>query len=345
MTAAQTAPAQASAQSPAQASPAPRGPRPHGLGWLMWRQQRMLVWLWLAAILAAAVAFPILRSAMASFIESHHIAGCAEISLDPACQGQGIQRAVAEFRNGYGETIKLLGLLLLALPVAVGAAVGAPLFGHELESGTWKLVLSQSVGRTRWVLAKLATAAVVSLVGSGILALLFHWLWLPAANDVSGVSWYSRIFVVSGGPLLPATVLLGLAVGALAGALLGRVQAAMVVTLGVVPALQYGLATLRPYLWGWHTEFIARSQLPNDVWGFGQGFMRPDGTRLPYDVCGGAKDWAACQSANVDLREFSDVHQAGDYWPLQLVESALCLALAGLLAFVLIRWAARRFGR
>ncbi|GAA5019424.1 ABC transporter permease subunit [Kitasatospora paranensis] len=329
------------------AAPTEGGPLPArqsvigGLAWLMWRQQRLVVVAWLTVVVLAAVAFPPLRSAMADFIAAHHIAGCAEISLDPHCQGEGTQQAVAAFRARYSPVLTGVGLLLTALPVVIGTFVAAPLLSREYESGTWRLVLGQSVSRAQWVAAKLVAAALPAALGSAALMALYRWMWQPSANFVSGVAWSSRQFAVAGGPLLIATILLAVAVGALVGGLTRRVVPAMAATGGAVLALQYVLATVRPYLWPWRTEVVSRSELPNDVWGFGQGFLTGDGRRLPYDYCSGASDVTACtQDAGV-TREFTDLHRMADYWPLQGVESGICLALAAALAGFLL-WRARR---
>ncbi|WP_280724974.1 ABC transporter permease subunit [Kitasatospora sp. MAA4] len=315
--------------------------RPRGLGWLVWRQHRALVWFWLAAVLVAVVGFPFLRGAMVSYIDSHHIAGCAEISNDPNCQGEAVQGAVDRFRMTYGDSLKGIGWLLRLLPTVLGVLVGAPLLARELEGGTWRLVATQSYSARRWLAAKLLRVGLLCALGSAVLALLFRWVWQPSANEVSGISWFSTSFVASGGPLLVAGVLLALAVGVAAGALVRRVVPAMGATLAVLVALQVALSSVRPYLWPWHTEIVPMSELPNSVWGIAQGYLRPDGTRLPYgDPCGG-NDVAGC---GADVREFTDVHHAADYWPLQLVECGICLVLAAALVLFTLRWSARRFG-
>ncbi|WP_280668790.1 MULTISPECIES: ABC transporter permease [unclassified Kitasatospora] len=322
------------------------GLRPRGLGWLMWRQHRLAAWLWLAAVLAALVGFLLLRSAMVDFIDGHHIAGCAEISDVASCQQPSTQQAVEYFRAQYGELLKGIGALLLLLPALLGVLVGAPLLSREWESGTWKLVLAQQVTVRRWLVAKMLTIALLCGLGSAVLMGLFHWLWLPSANEVSGISWFSMTFVVSGGPVLVATVLLALAVGMTVGALLRQVVPAMGTTLVLVVALQYGLSVLRPYLWGWHTELVSMSELPNSTWGIAQGFLRADGTRLPYDMCSpGNTGFPECASGgSAGLREFTDVHHAADYWPLQLVESGICLVLVAALVVFTLRWTDRRSG-
>ncbi|WP_051969542.1 ABC transporter permease subunit [Kitasatospora azatica] len=335
----------APAPTPATAATAERGRlRLRGLGWLMWRQLRLPVWGWLALVAVAAVAAVVFHAREVSYFSSHQIAGCAEISLDPACQQPGIQQSVMEFRTTYGEPLKLAGLALLLLPVGLGAALGAPLLAQELERGTWKVVLTQPVSRTRWVLAKLAAVALSAGLGSVALMLIYRWVWQPGANDVSGIAWYSTVFFASGGPVLVSTVLLALAVGALAGAVLRRTQPAMAATVVLVGLLQYGLDTLRPYLWGWQTELVSRSELPNNTWGFAQGFMTPSGTRLPYDICGRQLDYLSCTKRYADAREYTDLHHVADYWPLQLVESGIGLALALALVVGTLYWVRRRLG-
>ncbi|PYC88229.1 ABC transporter permease [Streptomyces tateyamensis] len=323
-------------------APVRRGFAPRGLVWLMWRQRRLSILLWPVVVLAAAVAAVWLHGASADYIRNHGIAGCAMISLDPACQQPGVQESVSQFRDSYGHLLKLAGLLMLLLPVAVGAGLGAPLLAQELEQGTWKLVLSQSVSRRRWVLAKLAGVAVPAALGSLALASLYRWAWHPSANDVSGIAWSSQFFFSTGGPDLVATVLAAIGVGALAGAVLRRTVPAMAVTVLLVGLLQAGLSTVRPYLWSWQTMRVPESELPNSVWGFAHGLIRPDGTRLPYDGCGALLDPGQCAAKYAGTVEYSDVHRATDYWPLQLVETGICLALAALLTAATVSWIRRR---
>lgn len=249
----------------------------------------------------------------------------------PGLPGEGIQHAVDTFRSRYAEILHGVGALLLMLPVAVGVFVAGPLLSKEYESGTWRLVLGQSVSRTRWLVAKLATSGAVAVAGSLALMGLFHWMWLPSANFVSGVAWCSSTFIVSGGPLLAATVLLALAIGATVGSLTRRVVPAMAITFGAVVVTQYVLASVRPYLVPYQTRFVSNSELPNDVWSFDRGFVTADGRHLSYEAA----------DTVTGAREYTDLHTAADYWPLQGVESGICLVLAAALVGFLF-WRARR---
>ena len=54
--------------------------------------------------------------------------------------------------NSHGDR-GLMGPLLVMLPGIVGAVVGAPLIGRELESGVFRYSWTQGVGRMRWAVA------------------------------------------------------------------------------------------------------------------------------------------------------------------------------------------------
>jgi hypothetical protein len=45
--------------------------------------------------------------------------------------------------------------LLMAVPLLIGAFVGAPVLARELETGTFRYAWTLGVGRPRWTLAKL----------------------------------------------------------------------------------------------------------------------------------------------------------------------------------------------
>ncbi|MFF7471183.1 hypothetical protein [Streptomyces sp. NPDC008092] len=110
--------------------------------------------------------------------------------------------------------------------VAVAAWAGGALIGRELESGTARLAWTQSVSPARWLAGRLTAAALPLVAGGGLLALVFGWAW-SSDQDWLVSNWtYDRVFVARG-PLLPALLLLGLAVGALAGIALRRTLPAL----------------------------------------------------------------------------------------------------------------------
>lgn len=98
---------------------------------------------------------------------------------------------VTEFRSTYGQPLQLAEMGLMLLPVLIGVFLAAPLIAREMEAGTHKLVLSQSVGPLRWLAAKTAVPALVVLAATTVLSVVFAWMWAVVGDEVSGAYWYS----------------------------------------------------------------------------------------------------------------------------------------------------------
>ena len=64
----------------------------------------------------------------------------------------------------------LLDVLVIVVPGVVGIFWGAPLVSRELETGTYRLVWTQSVTRVRWIAVKLGVVGLASMVAAGLLA-------------------------------------------------------------------------------------------------------------------------------------------------------------------------------
>ncbi|MER5788090.1 hypothetical protein [Streptomyces sp. NPDC001980] len=124
------------------------------------------------------------------------------------------------------NVFNFLGEALSYSCVAVAAWAGGALIGRELESGTAKLAWTQSVSPVRWLAGKLTAAALPLVAGGGLLALVFGRAWTSDQDWLVSNWTYDRVFVPRG-PLLPALLLFGLAVGALAGIALGRTLPAL----------------------------------------------------------------------------------------------------------------------
>jgi hypothetical protein len=155
----------------------------------------------------------------------------------------------------------VLGEVLSYSCVAVAAWAGGALVGRELESGTAKLAWTQSVSPARWLAGKLTAAAVPLATGGGLAALVFGWVWSSDRKWLVSNWTYDRVFIPHG-PLLPALLLLGLAVGALAGIALGRtlpaLGAAAAVTLVVRLYLREAWKPLHGPLHGfWAVQLVA----------------------------------------------------------------------------------------
>ncbi|WP_369223585.1 hypothetical protein AB5J52_22060 [Streptomyces sp. R39] len=194
----------------------------------------------------------------------------SEVPAERACQGFHFSASGRLPACGYSaltdaeNVFNFLGETLSYACVAVAAWAGASLIGRELESGTAKLAWTQSVSPARWLAGKLVTAAVPLAAGGGLLALVFGWTWTSDQNWLVSNRTYDRVFIPCG-PLLPALLLLGLAVGALAGTALGRtlpaLGAAAVVTLVIRLYLRDAWQPLHGPLGFWAVHLLATAMV------------------------------------------------------------------------------------
>jgi hypothetical protein len=69
--------------------------------------------------------------------------------------------------------------LVLAVPGLVGVFWGAPLVARELESGTHRLVWTQSVTRGRWMAVKLGVLGLTAMAVAGLLSFVVTWWASP----------------------------------------------------------------------------------------------------------------------------------------------------------------------
>jgi hypothetical protein len=147
-------------------------------------------------------------------------------------------------------------VLLYAVPPVIGAFWGAPLIARELETGTHRLVWSQSIGRRRWLATKVGVAGGSAIVLTGLLSLAVTWWSSPIDRAINAGQdsdiYLPRIFpaVFSARGLVPIgyaafAFTLGLAVGLV----VRRTLVALAVTLAAVILVQVLTPSLiRPHL-------------------------------------------------------------------------------------------------
>ena len=82
---------------------------------------------------------------------------------------------VNPFGNSTYNLYGVLGMLVVVLPGVIGLFWGAPLVARELEGGTYRLAWTQSVGRRRWLAAKLGVVGLASVTATGLLSLTVSW--------------------------------------------------------------------------------------------------------------------------------------------------------------------------
>ncbi|MEV8435594.1 hypothetical protein [Streptomyces chartreusis] len=295
----------------APAAPGTRGPR--GLVWALTQVHRMAFAFWAVALIGATAGL-IWMYAIGDTAREGNVP-CTTPAREgyPACASIETITVDDVYRSGIGliATVLTYGVLLVA-PWAGGA-----LIGRELESGTARLAWTQSVSPARWLAAKLAVPAVLLAAGTGVIVLLNDWARGDDAPDLVG-DWYNADSFVGTGPTAVAYVLAGLALGALAGMLLGRALPAAGAGFAAALVLCGVLETFREHLWPTvtHSGVEPSAELPRSAW---------------------ALRWTTENGSPTDSVTF---HPQSHFWPLQLVETGILLAVAAtatLAAFWLLR--------
>lgn len=148
--------------------------------------------------------------------------------------------------NDYGS-LQYIATLLLVVPALVGMFWGAPLLARELESGTNRLVWTQSVTRRRWLAAKLSLVGGASLAVAGLLSWVVTW-WSDPVDRVN-LDRLSSTFIFSERGIVPlGYAAFAFALGVVLGLLLRRTVPAMAATLAVFTGARFALVSLRPHL-------------------------------------------------------------------------------------------------
>nr|WP_107906181.1 ABC transporter permease [Streptomyces chartreusis] len=314
-----------------------RGPR--GLLWTMLRVHRSALWFWvlLVAFGAGALLWAHGPAADAAWAEFRRM-GCDSGQPVLGCDDIG------PAYNRYG-TFSSLGAGVLGLaPFLTAAWAGGALIGRELENGTAQLAWTQSVSPARWLAAKLAVPAALLTTGTLLLTLLHRMMWSTDGQlrlAMGSRDWYQGTTFEANGTLATAYALLGLAVGVLAGLLQRRALPALGTAVVGLALLATSIGTLRPYLWPVET-LTAKDGYPEYIgMVLGDGALTSTGARVSDPMC---IDNAKCLAEHDIVGFYRDYHPSSHFWPLQLVETGIVLAVTGLAVLIAFRLVKRRTG-
>jgi ABC-2 family transporter protein len=244
--------------------------------------------------------------------------------------------------------------MVQAAPPLIGAFVGAPLLARDLETGTFRYVWTQGLGRRRWTLAKLVPLAIVLAALAAACGMLFSWYYQPFFVQGWQTPLSPQVFDVRG-VAFPAWTLAAFAIGALAGMLIRRVLPAMAATLAVYTGLAFVAALFlrQRYM----TPLATRNpNLPGTAWIIGQQWH----TRSGQPVSASAIDQILLRAPQVTtpgggsktldpvpylMRHgytlWTNYQPASRFWPFQWIEGGWLLALSVLL-FAATVWLVRR---
>ena len=327
--------------------------------WLLWRRYRLRLVL-VAGLFVALAVWMVLEAH--AFESAHNV-----------CRHMTYQCGVIYGVFSVENQATAINALLLFLPCLVGMIFGVPLVARELEQGTNRLVWTQGISRTRWLIANWVVVGLTLVAFASVLVLITQW-WsgqvfvrLPLDLTLS-----SRIqptlFAVTG--LVPAAyTLFAFSLGAALGAILCRTSWAVVGTVVGYTAIAFLMVfSIRPLLasQGFLAETTSTSDqyvtLPNpQPWNLGYGFRFTPGTQATSRVSspGAIAQHCRNQSYNVQNQSHPDsryrqcldanhvqggfFYQPADhYWALQWSEGALYVG-ASLVLFGLTLWSVRRW--
>jgi ABC-type transport system involved in multi-copper enzyme maturation permease subunit len=329
--------------------------------WLVWRQHRKHLFFGLAALATLAIfmvptgismhdefqqrglseCLPGLIRAEAATYDPHRLRGVTESDAvtEEAREEAHCFEQVDAFFGGH-QTIILVGLLLLILPLLAGMFWGAPLIAREVENGTHRLVWTQGVSRVRWVLVKTGLLSVGVVVLSGIYAAMVAW-WITPVMSTSGQR-FAPIFFDEHGFVVFGYALFALALGIFAGAVTRRVLPAMATTLVGFIALRLSVLFLlrsrfmpvetRRYSFAGSVGEPVPNLLHGD-WILETASFAADGQRVAE--CSANQ----CPSAAY-LQDF--FHPAERFVTFQAIESAIFVVVAVALIVATVYWVRQR---
>ncbi|MFD7613426.1 ABC transporter permease [Streptomyces sp. NPDC059828] len=236
------------------------------------------------------------------------------------------------------------GLWIALLPLLVAVFVAGPMVARELESGAHRLAWSQSVTPAHWLATKLALTAAVVVPGTALLVGAYRWSWAPVRRIMPLTIWDAQPYAALG-TTTTAYTLLAIAIGALLGLLVHRTVVAMSLAGLATGSVLLAIGQLRPHLWPMTTGRVPRVQTPDwlgmDVWVHEMGRLTASGTRVPWDDCTGLgrtdQQATQCMADRGAVTDYLLYHPPSHFWPVQLVETAVVLALTAAVAFAAFR--------
>ncbi|MFJ4711655.1 hypothetical protein [Streptomyces sp. NPDC088785] len=308
------------------------GPRPvrrtlpgaDGLVWTVLRLHRTALWVWTGYVAVSAGLLLWLWGPGASTAQQAFDAFGYAGAQDVAWEGR--TAALAFLGTSFDSLFYDPATLTRIAAVAVAVFAAGPLIARELELGTARLAWTQSVTPARWLTAKLALPAIAVTVGTTLVVALYVLVWRSHNHLlIAGIGPRSLYFAI--GPATIANVLFGLALG---------VCAALVVRRTLPAVVAAGTGT---YLVG---------ALRANSWPFQGGHPQPEipvhskaitstGAEIPDPGCYMDRKCLAAHDVTGFDRHYLP---SPDYWPRQLTETGILLALTALLvvaAFLVLR--------
>lgn len=300
--------------------------------WLAWRQLRVQVVLLVGALILIVLALVSTR-------------GHVGVAYGPTGSRD---------LTGVYVWVRLLGTVLIGVPVGIGVFWGAPMIAGEIEARTHRLAWTQSITRDRWLATKVGLTGAIAVGVVAVFALTFTWWALPidaTGSRISPANFAQRGIV----PMGYAVFAIGL--GVLLGAVTRRTLPAMAATIvGFIVVRVAVQKVVRQHL---VSATVVRTDPfgdgPRGGWALTTRTVDAAGrsagsdfeshlvkachiTRATPDPNGAL---AAC-AHTLGFRNVTRVVPGSSFWQLQAIEFAIFVLLAAALVAATFWWMRRR---
>jgi hypothetical protein len=294
--------------------------------WLTWRQHRQHLLAGLTLLAALGAGYAVLRGSLVTYVRDSGLSGCL------AQPDEGCGHLIDGLRAHYPTLLDLLPYLAL-VPALVGVFVGAPMLPRELERGTNRLVWTQSVSRSRWLLTKLGLLGGASVLFGLALGAIDRWFLSPyvAGAVVSPVA-RNIVGLLDVAPA--AYCLFAFGLGVAAGSLTRRTLPAMAAALAIFVGVRLGWESLRYHVFAPLHTLVDQNAVPvgpgRQDWVLPVSpFVSADGTPLDDTLvagwCGPAPTKQAYQACLADHGVLSATYwePASRFWAMQWLDVAI----------------------
>lgn len=313
--------------------------------WLAWRQFRTQAAVVFGALAVVAVVVIITGLQLRHWYDTSGIATCSKVGDCDTVSGAFTQH------YSWLQTL-LTSVLILFLPAVTGVFWGAPLVAREFDTGTYRLVWTQSVTRVRWLAAKIAVVGTASVAASGLLSWMVTWWSTPfdviARNKFDPTIFSERDIVPIG------YAAFAFALGLVAGLLLRRSLPAMAATLvGYIAARLVVLAWIRPHFAaplhataalqpagpaGKLAKLPAGGTPEPSAWIVSSTLTDPSGHAAGRLAFGPGDPCVATRTCLAGYHQTITYQPSNRYWPFQWYETALFTGVAVLLIGFCFWW-------
>jgi ABC-type transport system involved in multi-copper enzyme maturation permease subunit len=273
--------------------------------WLTWRQHRLAIFGALTGLVLMCVVLAVIGTETAAYRSSQSRAA-VPLEID-----QNLQ-----------SIWNILWMLLLLVPLFAGLFLGAPLIAQDFETGTNRLVWTQSMTRLRWLAWKLVPVLIAVAAGACALGAVTQ-ISISTQWEGNQPSWGGMFgqwnYFDQSALVLPTYIVFAVALGLFIGALTGRTLVAMVTTGIAYAAIRATVATfLRPsYMPALHTQ----PPEPPGAWTVAWTPSNQPGVLIPTSI----------------------LYQPADrFWTFQAIEAGIFVGLAAVLIFATVLVIKRR---